>query len=171
VIQPARIILFGAVVLAIGAPHVNAQTQRTFETKFFRVIAVEPAQQARSELALDETVKVYCAAWGEPDVDRRRQMLERVWAPDGTYTDPNGHSESREALIDRITRHLQKYPNTHIVPSSQVDLHHGMLRFTWKFVSADGKILMEGIDFGEVAPDGKLKRIVGFFGPVKANNR
>jgi hypothetical protein len=27
--------------------------------------------------------------------------------------------------------------------------------------------LNEGIDFGEIAADGKLKMIVGFFGPIK----
>jgi hypothetical protein len=37
------------------------------------VCAVSPlAQQAPSQAALDETVKVYCAAWSEPDVDRRQ---------------------------------------------------------------------------------------------------
>ena len=42
-----------------------------------------------------------------------------------------------------------------------------MLRFTWKAVSADGKTVIEGIDFVELAGDGKLKKIVGFFGPIK----
>jgi len=27
---------------------------------------------------------------------------------------------------------------------------------------------MEGIDFGELAPDGRLRRIAGFFGPPPA---
>jgi len=42
-----------------------------------------------------------------------------------------------------------------------------MFRFTWKFVGGDGKTVMEGIDFGVLGPDGKLQRIVGFFGPIK----
>jgi SnoaL-like domain len=125
------------------------------------------AQQAPSQAALDETVKVYCEAWGEPDLERRRQMLERVWVPEGTYTDPSSHVEGREALIQRITAFLQKFASAQVVPSSHADMHHGVLRFTWKVVSADGKTLIEGIDFGEVAADGRLKKIVGFFGPSK----
>jgi hypothetical protein len=125
------------------------------------------AQQAPSQVALDETVKVYCEAWGEADVDRRRQMLERVWALEGTYTDPVSHVEGREALIQRITAFLEKFPGAQIVPSSHADLHHGMVRFTWRFVAADGKTVNEGIDFGMVASDGKLQKIVGFFGPIK----
>jgi hypothetical protein len=49
-----------------------------------------------------------------------------------------------------------------------VDLHHDVLRFAWRMVLADGRALPDGIDFGELGPDGKLARIVGFFGPVKA---
>jgi hypothetical protein len=34
-------------------------------------------------------------------------------------------------------------------------------------VLADGKVALEGIDFGELNSDGsKLHRIVGFFGPL-----
>ena len=33
-------------------------------------------------------------------------------------------------------------------------------------ILADGKSLPEGIDFGELSSEGKLRRIVGFFGPL-----
>jgi hypothetical protein len=35
-------------------------------------------------------------------------------------------------------------------------------------LDADGVVTLERIDFGELAPDGRLKRIVGFFGPLPA---
>jgi hypothetical protein len=125
------------------------------------------AQQTPSQASLDDTIKIYCDAWGETNIDDRRAMLNRVWTDDGTYTDPVSHVEGREALIKRITAFLEKFPGAKIVPSSHVDLHHDLLRFTWRLVSADGRTLNEGIDFGEVAKDGRLKRIVGFFGPIK----
>lgn len=34
----------------------------------------------------------YLAAWNEPDAAARRAQLERVWAPDGHYTDPGSHA-------------------------------------------------------------------------------
>jgi len=125
------------------------------------------AQQVSSQGALDELVKVYCAAWSEPDVQRRRELLEKVWSSAGTYTDPQSHVEGREALIKLIGGFLQKSPGARIIPSSHADFHHGMLRFTWKFIGGDGKTVIEGIDFGALGPDGKLQRIVGFFGPIK----
>jgi hypothetical protein len=48
----------------------------------------------------------------------------------------------------------------------------GSIRITGSFASpgawwlADGKVFLEGIDFGELNSDGKLHRIVGFFGPL-----
>ena len=125
------------------------------------------AQQAPSQGALDELVKIYSAAWNEPDAQHRRELLEKVWASGGTYTDPQSHVEGREALVEHIGRFLKNSPGARIIQSSHADFHHGMFRFTWKFVGGDGKTLIEGIDFGVLGPDGKLQRIVGFFGPIK----
>ena len=125
------------------------------------------AQQVPSQGALDELVKMYSAAWNEPDAQHRRELLEKVWASGGTYTDPQSHVEGREALVEHIGRFLKNSPGARIIQSSHADFHHGMFRFTWKFVGGDGKTLIEGIDFGVLGPDGKLQRIVGFFGPIK----
>ena len=128
---------------------------------------IASAQQVPSQGALDDLVKMYCAAWNEPDARHRRELLEKVWASDGTYTDPQSFVEGREALVEHIGRFLKSSPGARIIQSSRADFHHGMFRFTWKFVGGDGKAVMEGIDFGVVAADGKLQRIVGFFGSIK----
>ena len=125
------------------------------------------AQQVPSQETLDELVKVYCAAWSEPDVPRRRELLEKVWASTGTYTDPQFHVEGLESLVELIGAFLKKFPRAQIIPSSHADFHHRMLRFTWKFVDGDGKAVIEGIDFGALNRDGKFEKIVGFFGPIK----
>ena len=49
-----------------------------------------------------------------------------------------------------------------------VDIHHSVLRFTWHKELADGRVLANSIDIGEISGDGKLSRIVGFFGPIAA---
>jgi len=36
-------------------------------------------------------------------------------------------------------------------------------------LGADGAVAMEGVDFGELADDGRIAKIVGFFGPPKAH--
>jgi hypothetical protein len=59
-----------------------------------------------------------------------------------------------------------RFPGSTIVMTSNVDVHHDVLRFTWKRILADGSSRPEGIDFGELA-DGKIQRIIGFFGPLE----
>ncbi len=120
-----------------------------------------------SQAAVDEIVRVYCEAWGEPDVAKRRQLLQRVWTDEASYTDPVTDVAGREALVNRISTHLQKFPGSRIVPASHADVHHGMLRFAWKFIVADGKVQTEGVDFAEVTADGRLRKVVGFFGSLK----
>jgi hypothetical protein len=46
------------------------------------------------------------------------------------------------------------------------DVHHGVMCFAWALQGADGAIVREGIHVGEMAPDGRLQRVVGFFSGV-----
>lgn len=116
--------------------------------------------------ALERVIGIYCAAWNEPDPDQRDRMLQQVWAADATYTDPTVHLVGRRELVRHIDNVLTRYPGSSIVMTSALDAHHGVGRFAWKKVLADGSSLPEGVDFAEIDGDGKLSRIVGFFGPL-----
>jgi hypothetical protein len=104
----------------------------------------------------------YVAAWDAPDEDERRTALERAWTDDGVYRDPTAVVEGRDALV----AHIGGFHGARVVATSGVDAYDGYLRFAWQMLDADGLVTLEGIDFGELAPDGRLKRIVGFFGPL-----
>ena len=117
-------------------------------------------------MSVDEIVSTYGAAWLEPDEEQRRQLLAQAWAEDGSYTDPLRHVKGREALSQAIAAFQQRRPGERIILTSGVDHHHGMVRFAWKWYGADGSMILEGVDFGELASDGRLRRIVGFFGPM-----
>lgn len=118
--------------------------------------------------AAEAIVTGYCDAWNEPDAARRRRLLERIWAPWATYTDPTVELTGIDELVDHISRVLDRYPGSRIVRTSAVDIHHGVLRFSWHKELADGSALPDSIDIGEIARDGKLCRILGFFGPLAA---
>ena len=47
-------------------------------------------------------VAAYIDAWNTPDDARRRALLERAWADDGTYTDPTARVAGRAALHAHI---------------------------------------------------------------------
>lgn len=111
---------------------------------------------------------MYGNAWGETDAAKRAQLLEQAWADGGTYTDPQSHAQGRDGLSELIAGFQAQMNGARIVATSAVDQHHETFRFTWAMQSADGATMMEGIDFGELASDGRIQRIVGFFGPPPA---
>jgi len=115
-----------------------------------------------------EVVEAYGASWNEPDESKRRELLDLSWADDGVFEDPRDRAEGREALLKLIAGFREAIQGASIVPTSGVDEHHGLIRFTWRIDDPQGKALLEGIDFGELAPDGRIKRIVGFWGPPPA---
>jgi hypothetical protein len=117
---------------------------------------------------LETLIETYCAAWSEPDAQQREQMLEEVWAEAGTYMDPSAFIRGRKELVEHIGKVLARYPGARVVRTSVLDTHHGVVRFAWKMILADGQSLPEGLDFGELSAEGKLQRIVGFFGPLRS---
>jgi len=56
---------------------------------------------------------------------------------------------------------LDRY--TTIVLSGGIDEHHGRIRFPWALKAADGSTPVKGIDVGQLAADGRLASILGFW--------
>jgi hypothetical protein len=106
----------------------------------------------------------YVAAWNEPNVATRLQILERCWAEEAGYVDPNVELRGRTALCEHISKMQAGRLGARIEMMSGVDLHHNVVRFLWRLVHADGGFGDTSIDFGEVDARGTLTKIVGFFG-------
>ncbi|MEP7283244.1 MAG: nuclear transport factor 2 family protein [Rubrivivax sp.] len=117
--------------------------------------------------AANALIDVYCQAWSDPSPDQRARHLGAVWSPGASYTDPTIHAEGAPALLDHITKVLAKRPGSRVVRTSRVDQHHGVARFAWRAIDADGRELPEGTDIAFLSADGaRIERIIGFFGPV-----
>jgi len=109
----------------------------------------------------------YCEVWSEPEASDRAELLASVWAPHATYTDPSVHAANAQELLSHIAEVQARRPGATVVRTSQVDIHHGLARFAWHVVQADGTALPEGLDIAFIAREGaKIERIIGFFGPL-----
>jgi hypothetical protein len=120
-----------------------------------------------------DTVKQYAHAWGlrtEADI---RAALAECWADTGSYTDP---TTDPVVGVDGLTRHIldfvEQFPDVALNPTSGLDAHHTVGRFSW-MMSSPTPIVVDGVDLGthlpgqdfvEFAEDGRIQRIVGFFG-------
>ncbi len=131
-------------------------------------VTVNAADEKRRPAS--EALKNYFSAWNEPDEAKRTAMLEECWADAGTYTDPTAHVEGRAALATHIAGFLSspQFKGYSIIQTSGIDEHHDVFRFEWEMRDGEGKSLTKGMDYGEIDADGKITKIVGFFGPFPA---
>jgi SnoaL-like protein len=111
-------------------------------------------------------VEAYFAMWNEEDVAKRAQHIKDAWADSGHYTDPARDAKGHDALNDMVTEARPHFPGHTINRTSGIDAHHDQLRFSWSVVGPDGSVPVAGVDFGILAPDGRLERITGFFGEL-----
>ena len=123
-----------------------------------------------NEQRLEEVVLAYIEAWSTPDAALRRELLDMSVADDATYTDPAYEVRGKEELADLIGRSLSGEAYDGVAAgarfpiSSGVDQHHGMVRFSWVMVDPQERPIMEGMEVVELAVDGRLQRLTGFFG-------
>ena len=68
----------------------------------------------------------------------------------------------RQAVLEHIGGFAQRFRGVRVVPTSGIGEHNGVLRYRWRIVAADGSPLVDGIDFGELASDGRSLRIAEF---------
>jgi hypothetical protein len=114
------------------------------------------------------TVDAYIAMWNEADPAQRGELIERAWTSDGRYLDPVLAAEGAGALSEMVAGVHTRFPGHRFTRVSGVDQHHDQVRFAWKLTAPDGSVAVAGIDIGELADDGRLRRITGFFGELPA---
>ena len=117
------------------------------------------------------TVDGYLSAWNEPDRQRRAELIRAVWIEDGRLIDPPLTGEGHvgiSAMADTLHRRFAEHRFRRV---SGVDVHHGHLRFAWELVAPDGEVALVGLDVGELADDGRLRAVTGFFGALPVRER
>ena len=91
---------------------------------------------------LSTTIDTHLAAYCEPDAERRAALVAKVWSP--------------------------HYPGHTFRRTTAVDEHHGYARYGWALVAADGTVAVAGTDIATLDGDGRLVKVVGFFGELEA---
>ncbi|RUU76500.1 nuclear transport factor 2 family protein [Mesorhizobium sp. M7A.F.Ca.MR.362.00.0.0] len=119
-------------------------------------------------MPLTHLIDKYCASWSTENAGKRRVSLLSILSDGATYTDPTVHAVGAEELLAHIAGIQSEYPGACILRTSNVDVHHGVARFAWKFVMPDGSSLPEGLDIAFLDEEQKrITRIIGFFGLLK----
>ena len=112
---------------------------------------------------VEMVIMAYAAAWNEGDDATRRRLLELAWCDSGVYSDPSARVVGQQALGEHIHAVQMRYPGVRLVLTSEVTAHHEHVHFTWRTTDGEGFTLREGRDIGQIASDGRLCSVVGFF--------
>jgi hypothetical protein len=113
--------------------------------------------------SVNETVANYIAAWNETDAGRRRDIIARTWAEDGSYLDSHRDGTGHAAIDAMIATAHQQFPCYRIRLSSGIEAHHDRVRFSWTAGGAESApLFFGGTDFAIMAEDGRLCFVTGF---------
>jgi hypothetical protein len=117
---------------------------------------------------ITDTIDAYLAMLNETDAGRRAGLIEKAWAPGGTYVDPVLLAAGHDALSDMVAGIHAQFPGQRFRRTSGIDAHHDQVRFAWEMFDPSGAVTVAGVDVGTLAPDGRLVHITGFFGDLPA---
>ena len=114
--------------------------------------------------ALPLVAQAWGMTWNERDHAKRLQLLEQAWADTGDYADMTVGARviGRQAVADEIGQFME--PGDYFEPRGWIasDEHHGYMQLRWNYCSAAG-FRFEGVDFAELAADGRIQRVTDFF--------
>ena len=120
---------------------------------------------------VNQTIDTYLDAYGEPDAERRAKLVNEVWAEDGRLIDPPLEASGRASISDMAAAVQSQYAGHTFRRTSGIDEHHSFARYEWALVAPDGTTAITGLDVAEVGDDGRIRRVVGFLGPIPSTER
>lgn len=118
-------------------------------------------------LDLETVVTRYIEAFNETDADRRRELIEALYTPDCTYTDPLVHLEGAEQIDGFIEQTQERFPGFRFTIGGAIDAHHNQARFQWHGGPADAPDAYVGFDV-IVTDDGRIRNVYGFMDSAPA---
>jgi hypothetical protein len=135
---------------------------------------VEISSRSTAELA-----EVYVALWNEPDADRRRRMIAKLWAEDGRHilqppqeirgiaAQPGiamtailraqGYEEI-EARAASVYEHWVGSEGLSFRGRDDADRLDDVVKLHWEAVAKDGTVFGVGLSFLVLAADGRIER-------------
>jgi hypothetical protein len=127
-----------------------------------------PATSSAAPITPQAAVESWCAAWSIENPGERMASIKRFWSEDGVYVDPHAMTQPGAAGLDEaIVKFQRDFPGVRFrcgVPQ----VHHTTMRHNWLAINPDGSVKWSGTEFSELASDGRIRRVVSFFGDAPA---
>ena len=105
------------------------------------------------------------AAWNERDPQRVRAHLEKALSPEVVFIDPSIVTRGIDEFEANVHEVHGRLPGADYGRASGVDHHHDIVRYAWE-IRREGELLLPGFDVTELDAEGRVLRVLGFFGPL-----
>lgn len=112
-----------------------------------------------------ESLDTMMAAWNEPDPKRVRGHLDRALSPSVVFIDPSIVTRGIDEFEANVHEVHRRLPGAEYRRASGVDHHHDIVRYAWE-IHQDGELVLPGFDVTQLDEDGRVLRVLGFFGPL-----
>ncbi|MEV5650806.1 nuclear transport factor 2 family protein [Nocardia sp. NPDC052254] len=106
----------------------------------------------------------YIESWNTGDGAVRRALLDELYLPAATYTDPLADVAGVAAIDEMIAGVRQQFAGMRFA-LGEVDGHHDQLRFTWTLGAPGAEPLIVGFDV-VVREGDRIARVHGFLDRV-----
>ncbi|GAB2696565.1 nuclear transport factor 2 family protein [Nocardia thraciensis] len=113
----------------------------------------------------DTIAQRYIDSWNEQDADKRRALLEELYTPDATYTDPLGAVAGVAAIDEFVAGAQQQFAGLRFSVGGAVDGHHDIARFSWNLGAPGMDPVVVGFDVIQIDGD-RIQRVHGFLDKV-----
>lgn len=116
------------------------------------------------DVSMPGVLVAYWTAWNEHDGDRIGRHLSDAVIADVEWNDRRDSFVGVAELEAAIRQLRSGKPGYRFVIASEIDHHHGRLRYRWDMTRGT-RTLMEGLDIVTLdGPTGLIARVDGFFG-------
>jgi uncharacterized protein YndB with AHSA1/START domain len=120
------------------------------------------AEEEQAEVP--DRVDAFLRAWGDPDAGARRTLLESCAAPNLIFRDAFSATEGLEEMLANLEAIQIFMPGMRLVRDGDVRQAHGTAIAGWTAQGPDGSPRGRGTNVYDLAPDGRIRRVVGFWG-------
>ena len=110
------------------------------------------------------SLKPYLEAFTERSMDRRLSLLAQGLTPDAEIWGPKRVFAGYAEISEKIEGFHRNWPDCRLVMSSGVVSFSNAGHFAKAIVSQTGAVLASGHSVAELAPDGRIRRVLAFWG-------
>jgi hypothetical protein len=114
-------------------------------------------------MMVTQTIAAFALAWNVAGDQERMRLLSSSCLPDALFVARQGPAAGTEALSASIGEFRRAYPAA-VVTFGEPDEHGGYARVAWTTHWHDGRPPLTGVDFAQLARDGRISVLVSFDG-------